>query len=140
MLGGMPTPQDLHRREVDGQVLIAVGATLLFSYDADDAGMRNIAAVTLPGMGFTGRRVAQVLGITEEYVSMLRGRARRDGSAALTRRRGRPSALGSTDVRRARSWRTGGLSDTAIGKRLGVHATTVARALAGLERPGKSVV
>ena len=135
MLGGMPTPQDLHRREVDGQVLIAVGATLLFSYDADDAGMRNIAAVTLPGMGFTGRRVAQVLGITEEYVSMLRGRARRDGSAALTRRRGRPSALGSTDVRRARSWRTGGLSDTAIGKRLGVHATTVARALAGLERP-----
>ena len=135
MLVGMPTPEDLHRSEVDGQVLIAVGATVLFSYAADDAGLRNLAAVTLPEMGFTGRRVAAVLGITEVYVSMLRGRASREGSAALTRRRGRPSALGSGDVRRARSWRAAGLSDTAIGKRLGVHATTVARALVGLERP-----
>ena len=47
----------------------------LFSYAADDAGLRNLAAVTLPEMGFTGRRVAQVLGITEEYVSMLRAQA-----------------------------------------------------------------
>src|SRR5450759_2445564 len=76
MLVGMPTPQDLHRSEVDGEVVIAVGATALFSYAADDAGLRNLAAVTLPEMGFTGRRVAEVLGITEEYVSMLRGRAR----------------------------------------------------------------
>ncbi|MHB1475720.1 MAG: putative transposase [Dermatophilaceae bacterium] len=131
----MPTPQDLHRSEVDGQVLITVGATVLFSYATDDAGLRNLAAVTLPEMGFTGRRVGQVLGITEEYVSMLRARARSEGSAALTRPRGRPSALGAGDLRRARSWRAGGLPDTAIGRRLGVHATTVARALVGIERP-----
>ena len=41
-----------------------------------------MAAVTLPELGFTGRHVAEVLGITEEYVSMLRGRARRQELAA----------------------------------------------------------
>jgi hypothetical protein len=89
MLGGMPSPRDLHGVEVDGQVLITVGSAVLFSYDAADSGLRNLAAVTLPEMGFTGRRVAQVLGITEEYVSMLRARARAEGSAGLMRRRGR---------------------------------------------------
>jgi len=138
MLVGMPAPQDLHRSELDGQVLITVGATVLFSYASDDAGLRNLAAVTLPEMGFTGRRVAEVLGITEEYVSMLRARARREGSAGLMRRRGRPSALGAGDLSRARSWRAAGHSDTAIGGRLGVHATTVARALAGIARPGSA--
>src|SRR5664279_2967453 len=136
MLVGMPAPRDLHRSEVDGQVFVAVGATVLFSYAADDAGLRNLAAVTLPEMGFTGRRVAQVLGITEEYVSMLRARTRREGSAGLMRRRGRPSALRAGDLSRARSWRAAGQTDAAIGDRLGVHATTVARARAGVERPG----
>src|ERR1035437_3207869 len=93
MLVGMPTPRDLHRIEVDGQVLITVGSAVLFGYDAADSGLRNLAAVTLPEMGFTGRRVAQVLGITQEYVSMLRARARSEGSAGLMRRRGRPVAL-----------------------------------------------
>ena len=85
MLVGMPAPRDLHRVEVDGQVLITVGSAVLFSYDAADSGLRNLAAVTLPEMGFTGRRVARVLGITQEYVSILRARA--EGSAGLMRRR-----------------------------------------------------
>src|SRR5664279_4651940 len=138
MLVGMPAPRDLHRSEVDGQVFVAVGATVLFSYAADDAGLRNLAAVTLPEMGFTGRRVAQVLGITEEYVSMLRTRTRREGSAGLMRRRGRPSALRAGDLSRARFWRAAGQTDAAIGDRLGVHATTVARALAGVDRTGSA--
>jgi len=137
MLVGMPSPRDLRRVEVDGQVLICVGASVVFSYDAADAGLRNLAAVTLPEMGFTGRRVALVLGITQEYVSMLRARARAEGSAGLTRRRGRPTALGARDLGRARSWRGQGVTDTAIGKRLGVHGSTVARALVGVERPGR---
>src|ERR1019366_2127077 len=134
MLVGMPAPRDLHRVEVDGQVLITVGSAVLFSYDAADSGLRNLAAVTLPEMGFTGRRVAQVLGITQEYVSMLRGRARAGGSAGLMRRRGRPAALGARDLGRARSWRGQGVTDAAIGKRLGVHGSTVARALVGVDR------
>src|SRR5450756_1770391 len=136
MLVGMPAPRDLHRVEVDGQVLITVGSAVLFSYDAADSGLGNLAAVTLPEMGFTGRRVARVLGITEVYVSMLRARARAEGSAGLMRRRGRPAALGARDLGRARSWRGEGVTDTAIGKRLGVHGSTVARALVGVERPG----
>src|SRR5674476_1112475 len=133
MLGGMPVPRDLHRDDVDGQVIITVGSAVLFSYDAADAGLRNLAAVTLPEMGFTGRRVAHVLGITEVYVSMLRTRARAEGSAGLMHRRGRPAALGARDLGRARSWRGEGVTDTAIGKRLGVHGSTVARALVGVE-------
>src|SRR5664280_1530172 len=140
MLVGMPTPRDLHRIEVDGQVLITVGSAVLFSYDAADSGLRNLAAVTLPEMGFTGRRVAQVLGITQEYVSMLRARARAEGSAGLMRRRGRPAALGARDLGRARSWRGQGVTDAAIGKRLGVHGSTVARAVVGVDRPGSDAV
>lgn len=136
MLGGMPVPLDLQRIDVDGQVLIAVGSKVLFSYAALDGGMRNIAAATLPELGFTGRRVAQVLGITEVYVSRLRGRARREGSAGLLPTRGRPSALRSADLRRARAWRAAGQTDTAIAARLGVHATTVGRALAGDRKAG----
>lgn len=136
MLVGMPAPLDLHRGEFDGQVVICVGRAALFSYAADDAGMRNLAAVTLPELGFTGRRVAEVLGITEEYVSMLRGRVRREGSAGLVRRRGRPRVLRAGELARARAWREAEVSDTVIGARLGVHATTVARALAGLDRAG----
>jgi len=129
MLAGMPVPTDLSRSDVDGRVLISVGATMLFDYAASDAGLRNIAAVTLPELGFTGRRVSQVLGITEEYVSMLRGRARREGSAALLARRGRPRGLRPAEVAKARQAREAGETDRAIGRRLGVHATTVARSL-----------
>ncbi|MGH7535387.1 MAG: putative transposase, partial [Gemmatimonadales bacterium] len=125
----MPAPKDLHRTEAGGRVVIAVGTTALFDYAADDSELRNLVAVTLPSLGFTARRVAEVLGITEEYVSMLRARVRRDGSAALTRRRGRPPALGAADVAQAARWRSAGVIDAEIGRRLGVHATTVARAL-----------
>ena len=135
MLGGMPSPLDLHGTEVDGEVLIAVGSTVLFRYAAHDGGLRNVAAVTLTELGFTGRRVAQVLGITEVYVSRLRTRARTEGSAGLLPPRGRPSALRPADLRRARAWRAAGQPDTMIAERLGVHATTVGRALAGDPRP-----
>ncbi len=138
MLAGMPEAADLCRIEVDGRVVIMVGAVALFDYEASDAGLRNLAAVTLPELGFTGRRVAEVVGITEEYVSELRGRTRREGSAALVARRGRPPALRAGELAKAKQWREDGENDTAIGRRLGVHATTVARALArvGAAGPG----
>lgn len=89
---------DLHRSDVGGQTLLAVGNTVRY---IDEAGMRNIAAETLPEMGFTSGRVDGVLGIAEGYMSMLPGRARREGSAALTRRRDRPDALGSGELAQA---------------------------------------
>jgi len=129
MLGGMPRAADLHRAELDGEVLIAVGSRVLFRFPAADTGLRNLAAVTLPEWGFTGRRVAEVLGVTEEYVSMLRARVRRDGSAALMRRQGRPPALGERQLAVASRMRGEGRPDTAIAERLGVHAATIVRAL-----------
>ena len=97
--------------------------------------MRNMAAVTLTELGFTGRRVGAMFGISEQYVSMLRGRTRRDGSAGLIRSQGRPPALGVGQRERARRWRGEGLSDTVIAARLDVHATTVGRALRGVAHP-----
>ena len=44
-------------------------------------GDRNMVAVTLTELGFTGRRVGAMFGISEQYVSMLR-----DGPAATARR------------------------------------------------------
>ncbi len=136
MLAGMPLPADLSRSDVDGRVVVSVGAAVLFDYAAGDVGMRKLAAVTLPELGFTGRRVAEVLGITEEYVSMLRARARQDGSAVLGDRRGRRQALSSRQLATAGRARAAGESDRAIGRLLGVHATTVARALS---RAGEAV-
>jgi len=129
MLEGMPDSRDLRVVEVDGQVLVLVGQRVIAGWDAGDVPMRNLAVVTLRNLGFTGQRVAQVLGLSEEYVSTLRGRARRGGSAGVVPRRGRPPALGAQELRRARQLRQQGLSDVEIGRRLGVHATTVGRAL-----------
>lgn len=140
MLAGMPVPADLCRTEVDGRVVISLGAVSLFDYEASDAGLRNLAAVTLPELGFAARRVAEVVGITEEYVSMLRGRARRDGSAALAPRRGRPPTVGPAAVARARKWRAAAVSNKEIGRRLGVHATTVARLLGPIGAAGPEPV
>ena len=136
MLAGMPVASDLRRVEVDGRVMISVGARVVFDYESGDAGLRNLAAVTLPELGFAARRVAEVVGISEEYLSRLRARARRDGSAALTARRGRPPTLSASQLARARRARAGGETDRSIARRLGVHATTVARALAGGEGAG----
>jgi predicted transcriptional regulator len=135
MLQGMPESRELRRTEVDGQVLITVGATVIAGYQVDDAVMRNITAVALTGLGFSGRRVGELLGITEQYVSMLRGRARRHGSEGLAPRRGRPPALGRGDLAKARRLREQGQSDEEIGRRLGVHATTVGRALPARRPP-----
>ncbi|MGH3798923.1 MAG: putative transposase [Pseudonocardiaceae bacterium] len=129
MLEGMPDSRDLRLVEVDGQVLVLVGQTVIAGWDVGDAPMRNLAVVTLRNLGFTGQRVAQVLGLSQEYVSILRGRARREGSAGMVPRRGRPPALGARELGRARRLREQGHSDVEIGRRVGVHATTVSRAL-----------
>jgi hypothetical protein len=108
-------------------------------YDSDDIGMRNIAVVTLTELGFAGVRVAEVMGLSPEYVSTLRGRARREGSAGLVRARGRRPKLSPTQVARARVWRAEGVSDTRIARRLKVTDKTVARAL-GQDTPPPAAV
>src|SRR5664280_3564135 len=51
MLVGMPAPRDLHRSEVDGQVLVAVGATVLFSSEGQ-TGSASHVYVRSSGAGY----------------------------------------------------------------------------------------
>ena len=146
MLEGMPVPRDLRLHRADGRCVIAVGGTVLFDYDAADTVMRNMAISALRRLGFPGRRVAAVLGLTESYVATLHNAALREGSAALIRnaRPGRPCKLAEADWADAAGWRGEGLSDAEIGRRLGVAHTTVGRRLgprpaAGAHLPGLRV-
>ena len=95
ILEGMPDPVDLHVHEHGGEVAVMAGSRVLACYPAGDAVMRNMTAVVLTGLGFAGKDVAAALGLTAVYVSMLRTRARGEGSAGLARRRGRPAMLGA---------------------------------------------
>jgi hypothetical protein len=131
ILEGMPEPSDLRLHKADGQFVITAGPVVLFAYGESDVVMRNLAISALRRLGFTGRRVAAVMGLTENYVATLHAGAVRDGSAALVRRPapGRPGKLSGQDWADAAAWRARGLTDTEIGQRLGVAHTTVARRL-----------
>jgi hypothetical protein len=125
--------------------VITAGSVVLFAYGESDVVMRNLAISALRRLGFTGRRVAAVMGLTENYVATLHAGAVRDGSAALVRRPapGRPGKLADQDWADAAAWRAQGLTDTEIGQRLGVAHTTVARRLGSRrraegERPGSA--
>jgi hypothetical protein len=135
MLAGMPEPADLRRAELDGRIVVTVGSTVLFDYAGADAGIRNLAVVVLTGLRFTGQRVAEVLELSEEYVARLRTRAREQGPAGLVRRRGRPTKLTAAMLAQAGRWRAEGVSNVEIGRRVGVHDSTVSRALAAAVAP-----
>ncbi|MGH3123333.1 MAG: putative transposase [Streptosporangiaceae bacterium] len=132
ILEGMPEPRDLHMHQVGGRCVIMAGPVVLFEYDAADTGMRNVALAALRQLGFRGRAVAAVLGLSEAYVSTLHSAARREGSAALLAgqpRPGRPGTVTGGQWEQARAWRAQDVSDAEIGRRLGVANTTVGRAL-----------
>jgi hypothetical protein len=128
-LQGMPEPSDLRRTVHDGWTVLTVGDRAVAGYDSRDVGLRNMAVWTLTELGFPGWRVAEVVGLTPQYVSMLRARVREEGSAGLVRPRGRRPKLSAANVGRARAWRAQGLSDVQIGRRLGVSDKTATRVL-----------
>ena len=131
ILEGMPEPRDLRMREHDGRCVITAGTVVLFDYAAGDVVMRNVALAVLRQLGFRGRAVAAVLGLSEAYVATLHSAARRDGSAALAMqdRRGAPGKVTAAQWEQARAWRGQDASDAEIGRRLGVANTTVSRGL-----------
>ena len=137
ILEGMPEPRDLRLHEHDGRCVITAGSTVLFDYAAGDVVMRNIALAALRQLGFRGRVVAAVLGLTENYVATLHNAAKRDGSAALIRhdRPGAPGRVTQEQWELARAWRAQGASDAEIGRRLEVAHTTISR---GLGRRGQA--
>ena len=137
ILEGMPEPADLRLHQAGGRCVIAVGSRVLFDYDAGDTAMRNMALAVLRQLGFPGRRVAAVLGLTENYVATLHNAALRGGSAALIGqpRPGRPGKLTEADWAAAAAWREQDASDVQIGRRLGIAHTTVARRLGPRQAP-----
>ena len=104
-LEGMPEPVVLRLATSDGQVLVTWGHALVYRYEVQDIGMRNLAIVALTDAGRRVDEVARVFDLTATYVSMLRGRARLKGSAGLVRRRGRPPKLSERQVAQARRGR-----------------------------------
>src|ERR1019366_6608232 len=108
ILDGMPEPGDLHRVTADGTTWILAGPVPLFSYPEADAGMRNIAVVTLRQLGYPGQAVADLMGLSECYVATLRSRALREGTAGVVRQPGARRKLTGASWERARSWRGGG--------------------------------
>ena len=126
----MPEPAVLRLHAGDGHVLVTCGRSLLYRYDTGDSGMRNLAIVALTDAGRRVDEVAAVFGLTATYVSILRGRARSDGSAGLVRRRGRPPKLSERQVAQARTWAGQGLSQQSIAERLGVAQSVISELLA----------
>lgn len=125
MFEGMPEPGGLRLHVADGQVLVVCGTSLLYRYDSDDTGMRNLAIVALTDVGRRVDEVAALFGLAATYVSTLRGRARTGGSAGLVRRRGRPPKLSPRQVRQARQWLSAGWTQQAVADRFGVARSVV---------------
>ena len=131
-LEGMPEPAVLRLHTSDGQVLVTWGRVLVYRYEVDDIGMRNLAIVALTDAGRRVDEVAAVFGLTATYVSILRGRARTHGSVGLVARRGRPPKLSERQVTRARVWAGEGWTNQAISERLGVARSVISVLLARL--------
>ena len=129
ILEGMPDPSLLHRADRDGTTWILAGSVVLACYPSGDAGLRNVAVAVCRQLGFGGRAVAAVMGLTENYVATLHNRALREGTAGLVRAPGRPRKLAAGAWEQAARWRAGGASDSEIARRLGVAQSTVFRRL-----------
>src|ERR1035441_1437654 len=129
ILDGMPDACDLHRLDSGGQTSFFAGSRQLFCFPEGDAGMRNIAVVTLRQLGFSGEDVAAAVGLTPNYVATLRQRFLKEGTAGLVRQPGRPRETGEESWEHARGWRADGVRDAEIARRLGVNQSTVLRRL-----------
>lgn|GEM_PF-2963320 len=88
ILEGMPGPRLLHHADRAGTTWFLAGSARLACYPSGDAGMRNVAVAVLRQLGFGGRAVAGVMGLTGNYVATQHNRAlRRPGRRQASRRR-----------------------------------------------------
>jgi len=128
----MPEPGVLYLVVEDDQCVVVFGRAVVYRYDVADVGMRNLAIVALTDAGRRVDEVAAVFGLTATYVSILRGRAGRQGSAGLVKRRGRPAKLDARQRARAQRWSAQGRSQQWIADQFGVARSLIGRVLAEL--------
>jgi len=126
---GMPEPGVLRRVVGDGVCVVTWGRSVVYRYAVSDIGMRNLAIVALTDAGRRVDEVAAVFGLSATYVSMLRGRAARAGSAGLVRRRGRPPKLDAQARAQAGRWAGQGRSQQWIADQFGVARSVIGRVL-----------
>ena len=131
ILDGMPHPADLRVHYHDGMTFMTAGQMIVACYPDGDVAMRNVAVAVARQLGFSGQRVAEVMGLSASYVATLHQRARREGAAGLVRPSGPKPKLSPAKWARAARWRQAGASEAQIAARLGVAQATVSRHLAG---------
>src|SRR5260370_554430 len=143
ILEGMPDPSLLHRADRDGTTWILAGSVVLACYPSGDAGLRNVAVAVCRQLGFSGRAVAEVMGLTENYVTTLHNRALGGGTPGLVRPPGRPRKRAARAWGRAWGGGTGGARSRYVGAmrapayldRIGAEAILAAALPPGLARP-----
>src|SRR5258707_12214241 len=121
ILDGMPSPRDLRRHDHGGLTGIPAGPVILACYPAGDVAMRNVAVAVARQLGFPGTVVAEVMGLSENYVATLRQRALREGAAGLVRPSGPKPKLTPADWARARRWRRARPGEAEIPARAGLQ-------------------
>ena len=94
ILEGMPEPKDLHALHSGGMTSLLAGPVALASWRDGDIAMRNIAVAVARQLGFPGKTVAAVLGLSENYVATLRQRALREGAGSVVHRGSRHKSGG----------------------------------------------
>jgi hypothetical protein len=129
ILDGMPDPKDLRVQAHGETTCVMVGPVVLACYRGGDLAMRNIAVAVARQLGFSGKVVAEAMGLTPSYVATLHQRALREGAAGLARPSGPKPKLGPADWAKARMWRDAGAGEAEIAARLGVAQSTVSRHL-----------
>ena len=130
----MPEPKDRHALRSGGMTWLMAGPVALACWRDGDIAMRNIAAAVARQLGFPGKAVAAVLGLSENYVATLRQLALRVGAAGLVRPSGPKPKLGPADWDKARAWRAAGAAEAEIAARLGVAQSTVSRRLGSVQQ------
>ncbi|MGH2864146.1 MAG: putative transposase [Solirubrobacteraceae bacterium] len=129
-LEGMPEPFSYWRAHQEGQLVVGYGPRVLFRFDEQDVGMRNLAVVALTEAGARGKEVAALFGLSAVHVSRLRRRAADGGSRGLVPPRGAPRKLSVAAAGRAVALSEAGHSGAEIARRLGVSEATISRLLA----------
>ena len=75
-LAGMPEMASLRRVSTGGETIVSFGSRLVFRYQDDDTGLRNLAIVALTDAGVEGLEVAKVFGCIHSEPRLTRGSCR----------------------------------------------------------------